>query len=539
MKPVTDLIKGFEQGIPDKPEISTSSISNRIKNFEALDAHAQKTPPLLLRQNSNHKQFTSPTQNVKIDDKFVKQVQITSPKLPLKKTEEIRTPVPPPPPPLILMKTKPKVPPPPPKSLLQKKQLTDENTKKNETKHMSQNMEKMRNKLEKKLGTSNTIENNEKEEKSSSSILTTTWQATLNVFRRKDDHQSGETSNSETNIDESTTDDTQKSDPDESDILLANKIQWVVDKLLSHDGGASNRIKSPLLPSISDTEESLEYIKQTWTNVEVKDYFPEIFRSIRANIEGGGTALADAICNNVLQVVCSPGKSGALLLFSQDKDKKFVIKSTTQSESRVLRNMIHAYNHHIRTYTTSLLPKFYAHFRFSHEGKVHYALIMNNHFAAMDLDTKFDLKGSFIGRRASAKDKQSRLFKDLDLIDMKVAYQLEKNMRIMIMKQLELDTKFLIDHQIMDYSLLVGISKRRMKCNPLEINRFNFGSDTIAIGIIDILCVWNMYKLSEMVLRSTYSDSSKISPVPPKTYAERLVSFVGNQFFPPEDLRSK
>ena len=92
---------------------------------------------------------------------------------------------------------------------------------------------------------------------------------------------------------------------------------------------------------------------------------------------------------------------------------------------------------------------------------------MENLFKNVKPAEIYDLKGSTVGRfffsfntrQATENEKKKNQFKDIDLMDKQKTIQVGKTAAIEIIKQLTSDVKFLESHQIMDYSLLLGIVK--------------------------------------------------------------------------------
>ena len=86
---------------------------------------------------------------------------------------------------------------------------------------------------------------------------------------------------------------------------------------------------------------------------------------------------------------------------------------------------------------------------------------MTNFFAAaFSIGTKFDLKGSTVGRAASEKEKskKSPVLKDLDWVRLGRKLRLPtKEERDLVSSQLWKDGEFLRDNNLIDYSMLVGV----------------------------------------------------------------------------------
>lgn len=122
--------------------------------------------------------------------------------------------------------------------------------------------------------------------------------------------------------------------------------------------------------------------------------------------------------------------------------------------------------------------------------------------------TKFDLKGSSVNRSTMPSDaedaarlEESTTLKDLDLRE--TLYMSEDDKQDLV-EQLRKDTKFLCDHNIMDYSLLLGIQKGLNPKKRLYTSAFDqqpqhgqltavaaHSAQSYYVGIIDILQQWD------------------------------------------------
>jgi len=185
-----------------------------------------------------------------------------------------------------------------------------------------------------------------------------------------------------------------------------------------------------------------------------------------------------------------------------------------------------------------------------YSGREMFFVIMDNAFCCevpncgglrLDLQERYDLKGSTVGRYASAAEKEagdSVILKDLDVKRrIKVGPVVKKRM----MEQLERDTKLLADHMVMDYSFLVGVHKRsaspipRLESaddppSPAKKQQSVFkmddgglasedGSELYFFSIIDIFQEWNAKKengtFAEVVgsrIIGNFSCSSRLVP---------------------------
>lgn len=156
---------------------------------------------------------------------------------------------------------------------------------------------------------------------------------------------------------------------------------------------------------------------------------------------------------------------------------------------------------------------------------------------------KYDLKGSTVNRSTVPKDlydedeAQTNTNKDLDLRE---KLYLSRQDRDDLIKQLEEDTQFLQDHNIMDYSLLLGIQKgvQHHKFRPGEQQAALGKLEAVAahsaqkyyVGIIDILQQWDFKKQLEPWCKSLLGPMKynnfhpdELSAVEPGYYRDRFL----------------
>ncbi|TVU07496.1 hypothetical protein EJB05_40852 [Eragrostis curvula] len=166
-----------------------------------------------------------------------------------------------------------------------------------------------------------------------------------------------------------------------------------------------------------------------------------------------------SICgSDALRELSSPGKSGSVFFLSQDD--RFMIKTLRKSEVQVLLRMLPDYYHHVRTYENTLVTKFFGLHRVRpSSGQKFRFVVMGNMFCTeLRIHRRFDLKGSSLGRSTNKIEiDENTTLKDLDL---KYSFYLDPSWRETLLEQIEIDSRFLRNHGIMDYSLLLGVHYR-------------------------------------------------------------------------------
>ncbi|KAK6244651.1 hypothetical protein QUC31_011060 [Theobroma cacao] len=190
-----------------------------------------------------------------------------------------------------------------------------------------------------------------------------------------------------------------------------------------------------------------------------KDYCPMVFRNLREMFKIDAADYMMSICgNDALRELSSPGKSGSIFFLSQDD--RFMIKTLRKSEVKVLLRMLPNYHHHVRSYENTLITKFFGLHRIKpSSGQKFRFVVMGNMFCTeLRIHRRFDLKGSSLGRSAdNVEIDENTTLKDLDL---NYCFYLEPSWQEALLRQIEIDSKFLEAQRIMDYSLLLGVHYR-------------------------------------------------------------------------------
>eukprot|EP00475_Leptophrys_vorax_P034566 TRINITY_DN5599_c0_g2_i1.p1 TRINITY_DN5599_c0_g2~~TRINITY_DN5599_c0_g2_i1.p1 ORF type:complete len:557 (-),score=156.38 TRINITY_DN5599_c0_g2_i1:200-1870(-) len=190
----------------------------------------------------------------------------------------------------------------------------------------------------------------------------------------------------------------------------------------------------------------------------------EQYETVRKIYGVSEAEIADSICAKVgMSGGVSKGKSGSFIFFT--KDLKFVLKSLTAKESDLLEfRMMPEYAKYVSMFPHTLIPRLLGTYRISmpDSSQTWRIMVMNNVLeTSLYIHERYDLKGSIIGRAASAKEKakygKETVMKDLDFKDNGRSITISRQTRFALLLQIENDIKFLKDLGIMDYSLFVGI----------------------------------------------------------------------------------
>jgi hypothetical protein len=190
-----------------------------------------------------------------------------------------------------------------------------------------------------------------------------------------------------------------------------------------------------------------------------KDYMPLPFRVVRAlsGIDEGDFMMSVAGDFNYIEFIAN-SKSGQFFFYSHDG--KYMIKTATKEESKLLRNIMPAYIQHLHDFPNSLLVRFYGMYRVKMDFlnvKTIYFVVMSSVFNTdKPIHVKYDLKGSTVGRIVKESDcANGAVQKDINL------QQSGRRLRFglpnieILRTTLKYDAAFLASLNIMDYSLLV------------------------------------------------------------------------------------
>jgi len=218
-------------------------------------------------------------------------------------------------------------------------------------------------------------------------------------------------------------------------------------------------------------------------------------------------------------------------------------------------------------------------------NKIYFVVMQNVLNTDLDLDVRFDLKGSWVGRREGeeARKKPKSTLKDVDWTEMDEKIRIGPQRKKRLMDALKRDARFLEEKHIIDYSLLIGIHKhntggdsstsvtgnssvdstasgRRLRrsssssssaasnlsgaeqdgqaSNTNESLPFHQrdnggmlstdGTETYAMGVIDFLTLYTHKKAVERIGKSCVFDKSGISVQKPQQYASRFIDFIDN-----------
>jgi hypothetical protein len=296
---------------------------------------------------------------------------------------------------------------------------------------------------------------------------------------------------------------------------------------------------------------------------DMEDFAPSCFRHLRNTWNINNGEYLNSMCRTPLsggQV--GEGKSGMLFFFSSDK--KYIVKTVTQSELPFFIKIMKQYHEHMLSYSDSLLSRFMGLYRMKVSGnKAMTVVVMQNLFYTnLLVHEKYDLKGSTVKRFVTQReiDNGTSVLKDLNF---KTKIYLSPTMKASFLETMKNDANFLRVSNIMDYSLLLGINndgklngKKDVLPPPqhptlwqkeqggILASGVGGGSSgdsggekssekeaTYFLGIIDILQKYNLKKKLENAYKSRREkrkgkDPEAISAVGSSVYARRFEKYI-------------
>eukprot|EP00283_Hemiselmis_rufescens_P002837 CAMPEP_0173422004 /NCGR_PEP_ID=MMETSP1357-20121228/2879_1 /TAXON_ID=77926 /ORGANISM="Hemiselmis rufescens, Strain PCC563" /LENGTH=866 /DNA_ID=CAMNT_0014384977 /DNA_START=148 /DNA_END=2748 /DNA_ORIENTATION=- len=158
----------------------------------------------------------------------------------------------------------------------------------------------------------------------------------------------------------------------------------------------------------------------------------------------------------------SEGRSGSMFYYSHDG--KFMCKTICDEEHWAMREMLREYHRYVIDHPDTLLMRILGLFELHHARKTHKLIVVANVFnSSLPIHERFDLKGSTY-KRTIGRDRRGTsgiVHKDIDFMQMGRSITLPKGLDEELRRQIVLDSAFLERQHVIDYSLLVGVHRRK------------------------------------------------------------------------------
>ena len=245
------------------------------------------------------------------------------------------------------------------------------------------------------------------------------------------------------------------------------------------------------------------------------------------------------------------GRSGAFFYFTEDK--QYIIKTATTEEYATLIRILPSYHEHVQRHPKTLINRVLGAHELSLYGQHVRVIIVESCFApGREIHDRYDLKGSWVGRGGKKRGLQEEkgVLKDLDVRE---RLHLAPKSATHVGKTLRDDATFLRNANVIDYSLLVGVTKTRFNIESNSSSDANLssslanvnldagvdhysrypgdlaavyveGAERYSLGLIDILQDFNIRKRCEYIFKRFVLCGGKgVSVHPPHSYSRRFM----------------
>lgn len=239
------------------------------------------------------------------------------------------------------------------------------------------------------------------------------------------------------------------------------------------------------------------------------------------------------------------GKSGEFFFLT--KDRKLILKTTNDAESKVFLDFLYNYSEHFMNNPGSQIGRIFGLFDIKFEEAQRSVKL----FVMEALDPlhkegtlrKYDLKGSEYDRMVldhktiyGPYEKIAEILKDKDFDNIDGYLQISLASKRDLLRSLRKDVSFFEKHMVIDYSLIISVvNKSELPPGYLryEVKRGNYrviesneNPDLVYFfGIIDYFQLYTTKKKLEKMLKKIMKCNSKLetSSQPPNRYAERFI----------------
>ncbi len=352
-------------------------------------------------------------------------------------------------------------------------------------------------------------------------------------------------------------------------------------------GRASYEINRPVQSIDFDVKDKFSIVPQLTNFLDAQvstkvtvtrfiDYAPFVFRKLRTEISGISDEdylrsvgpeqlLGNMVLGNLSSLAeqTTEGKGGAFFYYTADG--RFMIKTVAREEKHLLKKILRDYYFHLKENPRSLIVRFYGLHglrvkmnpvlfqggKYRHDEKIFFVVMGNLFNTPLEVHRRYDLKGSWVNRETivGPEEDSSVALKDNNFRKRNEKLIVGVDVKRDVLSVIRKDVDFFAKHNILDYSLLLGIHERQRTSGPSmmvsetptsepsgppgsdsrrPINSIQStdGSVVYYMGIIDILCQWDSKKRLERFFKSIRYDADGISAVPPEPYADRFHNFI-------------
>ncbi|KAL4136986.1 hypothetical protein PRIC2_000513 [Phytophthora ramorum] len=308
-------------------------------------------------------------------------------------------------------------------------------------------------------------------------------------------------------------------------------------------------VEMPLHLSLLSGKASSTLSSTCWELTTIA-YYPLQFEVLRELFYGSLHGFVFSI-SYVANWNASGGKSGAS--FYRTLDDRFVIKHISSTEMQSFLGCLPGYFKYMASIffdgRASLLSKTVGLYQTtitrkdSGQKMVHYICVMENAFYQKQLTRTYDLKGSSRNRFAKPRPTSevaqngSRVLLDGNFVEFTKGHPMGvfAEDHQFILKAVQNDTAFLYSINIVDYSMVMGLSSRRDDAGGDEET-----PSEMTVGIIDYLRQFDLIKRVESVGKSVGMIAGQSSPtiIEPGLYGKRFRDAIRRYFMPVTPISS-
>lgn len=216
--------------------------------------------------------------------------------------------------------------------------------------------------------------------------------------------------------------------------------------------------------------------EEIYDKIEFTNFNPYIFAKIRKMSDldeevflesvGIKSLTSDILLGgiNPMSLMGSTGKSGSFFFYSSNNE--YLIKAIPKREVESLLRILKGYVNHLETHPGSLITRFFGLYKLKllknkKNKRELYVCVMNNVISGKDApDTIYDLKGSLFKRKKGPNEPSNAPFKDIDWLEHNRKLLLPDLENNKLLKLIKNDCQFLKTNNLLDYSILIGISSK-------------------------------------------------------------------------------
>lgn len=273
-------------------------------------------------------------------------------------------------------------------------------------------------------------------------------------------------------------------------------------------------------------------------SIKIVEYFPSVFKEIRRNEDVTDKALVRSFDPRAnlykLSKITEKKGGGSGAFIYNTHDQLLYIKTITAQEKYIfLERLLPQYKQRISSNDTLLariLGVYMVQVLGSYSTNI---LVMESaSFNSNSTYMKFDLKGSSLNRRVLKDNTVSPLYntllKDQDFAFILGSLKLDSKSRLDFLRRVEEDVKMLLEHEIMDYSLLITVGSTVTEDPGLKYlyKPADCENTSYSIAIIDFTQLYSWDKSTENLCKRllTSATYNEISSVDVETYARRFLN---------------